>query len=374
VTAAALTVASLSFVSSASAQMNQDTPKNADTPNRTADRAVNNVDAARDSARRATDGVSVPTNANNLSPDAPAIRKIIGQVTEAAVTKGAFDDLAERFSSADRKRLDADGVVDKDQPELDALATRLSAAWKAKYGHAFKIDGAAVYNAGFLSVAQSDMIHNQPMSNDAMVTDRTKEMNPAGMKPVDGNRTTASGRTESTQVDPNGNTNTRTDTVPNTGAEVTTKRDGGMIGPAGKSGGVDMTAAADQKNANDNRAQTDVGARDGEAARTDSDNTVMARDTVAARDIAMVTIPASHGLPELQIKFVREGVTGGWRIDLPDNVDGATLQRSLTTHLNAVASMQAQWPADENEAYRAVSHHVLAAVQNVASPMASGAE
>ena len=75
------------------------------------------------------------------------------------------------------------------------------------------------------------------------------------------------------------------------------------------------------------------------------------------------TIPASHGLPELNLTFVGEG--GKWRLDIPDSVDAQKLHDTLTTTLTALQDTS-HWPADKNDAYRAVSHHILAAVMDKA--------
>jgi len=54
----------------------------------------------------------------------------------------------------------------------------------------------------------------------------------------------------------------------------------------------------------------------------------------------------------------------GWRIDVPDSLDAGKLRSNLVAHLNEVYGMKDQWPADVNDAYRAVSHHVLMAVMD----------
>jgi len=75
------------------------------------------------------------------------------------------------------------------------------------------------------------------------------------------------------------------------------------------------------------------------------------------RGVAIATIPASHGLPALNVSLIDE--LQGWRIDVPNTLSGQQLHDSLLKHLTHVADMQAQWPADKNEAALMVAHHVL---------------
>jgi hypothetical protein len=54
-----------------------------------------------------------------------------------------------------------------------------------------------------------------------------------------------------------------------------------------------------------------------------------------------------------------------WKIDVPDDVTGQMLYDNVLKHLTMADEQKDKWPADENEAYRLVAHHVLMAVMNV---------
>jgi len=82
------------------------------------------------------------------------------------------------------------------------------------------------------------------------------------------------------------------------------------------------------------------------------------------RNIATVTIPAGHGLPELRVPLIHE-FPDVWRIDIPDNYSAQQLHDNLLKHLTSFNEQKDQWPNDPNEAYRAAAHHVLTAVMNV---------
>lgn len=81
------------------------------------------------------------------------------------------------------------------------------------------------------------------------------------------------------------------------------------------------------------------------------------------RDVAIATVPASHGLPALNVSMVQE--LQGWRIDVPNTLTGQQLHDSLLKHLTHVSDAKAQWPADRGDAAALVAHHVLLAAYGV---------
>jgi len=82
------------------------------------------------------------------------------------------------------------------------------------------------------------------------------------------------------------------------------------------------------------------------------------------RNVAKVTFPASPGLPNLYVPLINE-FPGNWKIDVPDSVDGRKLYDNLLTHLTMADDMKDKWPADVNDAYREVSHHVFMAIMDM---------
>ena len=55
-----------------------------------------------------------------------------------------------------------------------------------------------------------------------------------------------------------------------------------------------------------------------------------------------------------------------WKIDVPGRASTAqSSYDNLLKHLTMANEQKDKWPADENDAYRAVSHHVLMAVLDV---------
>jgi hypothetical protein len=67
----------------------------------------------------------------------------------------------------------------------------------------------------------------------------------------------------------------------------------------------------------------------------------------------------------LTIPVIKQGILRDWYIDLPSSVTGQKLHDNLSKELTAVKDSQAQWPSDENAAYRVVTIHVLAAIMDM---------
>jgi len=81
-----------------------------------------------------------------------------------------------------------------------------------------------------------------------------------------------------------------------------------------------------------------------------------------SRQNAAVTVPGSHGLPPVILNVYYEGLLRGYKIDVPDRLDGQKLHDNLLAQLTAINNDKANWPADANEAYRLVAHRVLLAL------------
>jgi hypothetical protein len=100
------------------------------------------------------------------------------------------------------------------------------------------------------------------------------------------------------------------------------------------------------------------------AAEDSTGNTKLDRNLEKGRNVAMVRVAESHGLPELQVPLIHE-LPDMWKIDVPDNVSGQKLYDNLLTHLTMANEQKDKWPSDVNDAYREVTHHVLMAVLDV---------
>jgi hypothetical protein len=88
------------------------------------------------------------------------------------------------------------------------------------------------------------------------------------------------------------------------------------------------------------------------------------RNLEKGRNVAIVTVAESHGLPELKVPLIHE-MPDMWKIDVPDSVGGGMLYDNMIKHITMIEDHKDMWPADVNDAYRAVTHHVLMAILNV---------
>ena len=99
--------------------------------------------AAADDAAKADQKVAAPTlpagiKEKEIGDATSGIRKTLSTLTEAAVTKGGFDDLVERLVDEDRNRI-GDFAKQKDET-LDGRINQVRKAWKDKYGKEFDLD------------------------------------------------------------------------------------------------------------------------------------------------------------------------------------------------------------------------------------------
>jgi hypothetical protein len=232
------------------------------------------------------------TGDKTQSPSAEEIHDVLAQVAEAAFTKEALDDMAERFVDADRNRLGQNKDALKTE-DLDSQISALQAAWKEKYGQEYDIkDEDKIYNA-FAMITEGE------------IGDRAR---------------TASDSATGVKVDADVNTDANK-------ADVKVENNTGVDAPKTNTDG--QTAA--DRNLND-----------------------------PGRNIATVRIPESHGLPALEVPMIHEAT--GWKIDIPDSVDANKLKMNVKSALEMCANNKEKWPATADEAYRATTHKVLAAI------------
>jgi hypothetical protein len=198
---------------------------------------------------------------------------LLGQVTNAALTKGGFNEVIERFNDADRNRLGSYAHDKNNKDKFDILDGRIAQFqkdWKAKYNENFKIHkDDVVFGNSMFTVAQGEIGKDAQLAGQSIPA-------PDQSKPV-------------------------------TGGD---------------------------------------------------------RNLEKGRNIAYVTVAASHGLPELKVPLIHE-LPDMWKIDVPDSVTGQKLYDNLLKHLTMANEHKDQWSADVNDAYRMVSHHVLMAILDV---------
>jgi len=302
----------------------------ADDAKTTADKAGTAADHAADRSDKAAAATTQPSG-TTAAPDVDDIRKTLATVTEAAVTKGGFDDVTERFVDADRDRLKE--AAKQNYSDLDGRIDQFLKDWKAKYNQDFKLSGSRndILNDQFARITQGEI------PGEAHTAGST--IKGAGEAAKDA---VTPGSGAKTEPGPNGGTEYKPKDGSDTGKGTGTTAGG--TNPKGPGGQADL----------DKSGATKTDANSGKTGGGDTN-----RDP--GRNVAAAVIPASHGMPEIAVPLIHE-MPDSWRIDLPDNVDGAKLHDSLLKHLTMVDEHKDQWPSDVNEAYRMVTHHVMAAL------------
>ena len=128
----------------------------------TADR-VRNTDVDVDVNRRDANGDAAQQAGarTGVANDAEGVRDVLAEVTEAALTKGGLDDLAERLVDQDRNRLGQGNALDQNFADLDGRIEQFRNDWKAKYGQDFNIENEAqAFPASTFMIRQGELGRN----------------------------------------------------------------------------------------------------------------------------------------------------------------------------------------------------------------------
>lgn len=261
-----------------------------------------------------TTEIRANANGNNAAvaaPDADDIRKTIAWVTETAVTKGDFDKLTNRFVDADATRIKQFKSQDN-FAQLDGRIDQFRKDWKSKYNEDFKFESARndVLNDQFARIVQGEIGEAR--------TAGSKEMPSAEPQNVKGGTPEDLKKSGVNQPDANSNRTFGGDTKREPGRNIAT-----VIIPGAAS--ASMTMQPGQAPSMQANAQKDL-------------------------NVALI-----HELPDT------------WKIDVPDNIDGGRLYDNLVKHITMVDENRQNWPADKNDAYREVTRHVLAALNESGS-------
>ena len=334
-TAVALTVAAMGFT--AVAQDAGDKAREAgsavkdaarDTKD-TAKDAVGNIDVRTEGRTGAAAGL--PAGIQQASKDdSEDIRDMLASTTEASLTIDGFDDVIERFVDADRNRFgDWMKNANKDQfTTLNGIVSQIRKDFEAKYGQKFDMNEELVFGNAFkgMTLVQGEIVNPALLSN----------------WPVQQSKSSGT----STEIK-TGDTTIK--------ADVDVKNDGKIDTP-------NVNVGKDQPDRKNDGKIDLPNVNAGELGKPS--NKASDRNLEKGRNVAILGLPAMHGSSELTVSLIHE-LPDAWKIDVPDNVDGAKLLNNLQAHLTAFSQHKDQWPADVNEAYRMAAHHVFEAIYDV---------
>ena len=82
------------------------------------------------------------------------------------------------------------------------------------------------------------------------------------------------------------------------------------------------------------------------------------------REIGVVYLPGEGDLPALQVSIIGEAF--GWKLDVPNDRTGQQIHDDLVKHLSAINDNFDKLPADQWQAKRRLTYHVLMGVNGVA--------
>lgn len=239
--------------------------------------------------------------------DADDIRWTIARVTDNALSKDGWDNVLMRLVDADRNRLGDFELSDEQKQKLDGRIDQLQKAFKAKYNEDFR----ARRNRDYLSSAQ---VQEGEFGRDAQLAAEVRRNSQSADK-TDG---TSSGNVTGDRQNQNSGT---------------------------------------PRTQNQNSNNPSLTGRPQDRAGNDSGD----QNLEDGRNIAVVTLPGIKDKPALRIPMIHE-LPDSWKINAPDTMTGQKLYDNLLNHLTKVGEMTDQWPATADEAYRAITYHVVIAI------------
>jgi hypothetical protein len=293
------------------------------------------------------------------------LQRVLSSTVEGALSKDGGNNLSRHLTRDDQRRI---GDLAQDNQQLQEQIDTFARNWREKYDEDFSIrDQEMAFSS--IRFEPGDMTdrartageREEPTGADRMGEPRS-DRGPDGNSPAVGANPRQAG---DRGIPPESNAQHRPGDV---AENVTGERDAGITDnrTEGPAVGANPRQAGDRGVPPESNAQHRPGdvadelTRDADRRRTDDGDAGMAGDRAVATDQMTIVVPASHGMPEVRALAVREGAT--WKLDLPDTVDGQRLQANLTRHIQMINNDKANWPADKNDAYMLVSHHVLAAL------------
>lgn len=282
------------------------------------------------------------------------IRGTLASATEAAV-KGSLRDLTERMIDADQERLNQD--IQRGDEQFAQQIAPFRQAWQQKYNDEFDVEDRQQVFGQQVSITKGVPAPREQLAQQGQLTQPQGQQQQQAAGQSD-RVTPAEAAQPGQQVQATGP------------GEVTQ-----LPGAAGLKEQVLTNRAQDQQNQQSASAQQG-GAQDAQAqqggAQQGGSQDAQAQQAASKTNAdafagkgATVTLPASHGMPELKIPVINQGYgVDAWRIDVPVSVDAQKLKSNLQQALQQLQQQQAQWPPDKNQANLMVVHAVMAALMD----------
>jgi hypothetical protein len=303
--------------------------------------------------------------------DQQAVYGVLSKATEALVSarggEKPLSQLMELVSQADRQRLEGseqrqaqegdnagDQARGSDSAEFNQKVQQFRQDWQAKYGGEFDVKDEQVVFSGVRIHSGAPVRSGDTATASGERDNETAQQAGARISSGDSNRSGSLNAERSADQPDRGQAQQSESEAVTESGEVQVGRDAkkGEIPSDANSSDTETSEAQ----ASDVRANSDTGrpARGEQAA---------ARATASGKMIT-VMIPPHHNAAEAHLRLKREG--NDWKIDLPDSMTREQLTANLSRHLGDIQQQKENWPEQESDAYKMVSHQLLVALTDSA--------
>lgn len=303
--------------------------------------------------------------------DQQAVYGVLSKATEALVSarggERPLSQLMELVSQADRQRLEGsekrqaqqgenagDQARGSGSAEFNQKVQQFRQDWQAKYGGEFDVKDEQVVFSG-VRIHSGAPVRSGGDNTATASGDRegdAAQQAGARISTDDSNRS-GSLNAERSADQPDRSQAQESEAVTESG-EV-------QVGRDAKKGEIPSDANSSETETSE--AQTGDVQANPDADRPARGEQASARATASGRMITAM-IPPHHNAAEAHLRLKREG--SDWKIDLPDSMTREQLTANLSRHLGDIQQQKENWPEQESEAYKMVSHQLLVALTDSA--------
>lgn len=251
----------------------------------------------------------------NLNADSDLKMELV-KITDRAVSHDSYEKLLNELSKPDKDRVQIFKNADRDR--LNKSIDEIKTAWKSKYGQDLDVTDTNLTFGDKTQIVQG-VVLDQPTAVNNWP-------------------------------------------VPATSDESTSPANAGVQNPGftGNSANQNVNGSARNPAIGDKAMTSADRLQGGTPTPAQFWNLELTNDT----EVALVRCPGKDGHPGMTISMVHEAL-GGWTISLPSSRTGDQFYNDYATELSDISSHVNQWPADQAEGYRMLSHHIMAAIYGV---------
>jgi hypothetical protein len=238
------------------------------------------------------------------------IKSELVKLTDRAFTKGDYDKVLAELAKPDKER--AKQFTGVDQDALNRAIDQITTQWKAKYGQDFAVNDTNLTFNDHVQIVQGDVMDPVAAANNWPVPATTGQ----GMS---------------------------------------------SLAPGNN-------PAANQ--ANPNQVNSDQARMASDRATGDQATNPRVDGLTKGTAVALVQFHQMHGMPDIMASMQHETIMG-WTFAIPQERTGDQIYNDFSQRLNYIAAHSGQWPTEQADAYRMLTHQALAALYGVQGNMSS---